>query len=203
MISVRLFLRRSLSWLSGLILLGITGLLSLGFFACGETVVREPVRLIMTPFKYAGFGSSTESALVVVEVVGTFSGERCLFMEIRNTSVQNVEISRFQTNPEGNQISEDQSVFIIDRFDKCKQDNVSCVPGLITKKIREFVVQVDFYGAQGGLLFATLYNRNCEQEGDVVDETSIPVGNLTPPPPPTNPSENTDSESTADGGSGE
>ncbi len=189
-------------WLSGLAVATLVSLLSIGFAACGETPVREPIRLIMTPFKYEGFGSSTESALVVVEATGTFTGERCLFVEIRNTSVQNVEISRFSTNPEGNEISEDQSVFIIERFTQCQRANVSCVPGLLTKKIREFVVQVDFYGAQGGLLFATLYNRNCEQEGDVVDETSIPVGNLSPPAVPTT-TENTDSESTADGGSGE
>ncbi|HAA56798.1 MAG TPA: hypothetical protein DCE42_18675 [Myxococcales bacterium] len=146
-------------------------------FACGDqTPTKQPTKIILTPFPYSGFGSSTDSLLVVVSVEGSFVGERCLFVEIQHAPSNAMEAKRFK----GEEILTTQSIFIINQMNACQQKNISCVPGLITKKKREFVVQVDRYGRQGGLFTATLFQNNCERQSDVVTRNTLPIGDIVP-----------------------
>ena len=130
------------------------------YLACSESPkTQKPVKLVLTTFKYDGFGSSGDSFLIVTELSGTYRNELCLFFRIQYADKDTLELTHFR----GLKVAEDESLFITQKMTGCANQNVSCLPGSISRKSKEYVVQLNRYGNDGGQLIAELYSGSCDK----------------------------------------
>ena len=60
---------------------------------------------------------------------------------------------------------------------ECQKFGRSCLFGMVDKKHREFLLQVDLSGATGGLLVAELYDRDCKEDSKRLAVQTLAVGN--------------------------
>ena len=158
----------------GLLLALLLLLLGSSAYSCSgsDEPTGEP-KLILTAFRQQGFGTGQVPILVVAQIRGTLSHTHCVFFEMQYADANSIRLYFF----DGEEIPQDHSEFTAESHGQCLQYNTSCLFGQISRKKNEFTLQADLTGRTGGLLVASLYDRDCKKRTGRLGLQTLAIGN--------------------------
>lgn len=170
------------SWIGGcgirrlvIVALGVA-MLSFCFSCASPTTPTRPedLRLILTPFTQRGFGTGQVPVVVVTELSDdNFIGQFCVMFKIEYATTANIQVFYFR----GKEIPSDYNEFTLNKMEECQKFGRSCLFGMLDKRQREFLLQVDLSGSAGGLLVAELLERDCKEDSRRIAVQTLAIGN--------------------------
>ncbi len=155
------------------LLLALLAMLVPGVSCSTETQSTAAPKIILTAFRQQGFGTGQVPILVVAQVTGRLSRTHCVFFEVQFADANSIRLFYFS----GEEIQQDFSDFTTEQHARCLQFNTSCLFGQISRKNQEYILQADLSGRTGGLLVASLYDRDCRRETQRVSLQTLAIGN--------------------------